>query len=38
MLPQTAKMNNIGPLDWLSQILTRIAQGWRTSEIDALMC
>ncbi|MGN6779355.1 transposase domain-containing protein [Rhizobium sp.] len=30
-------MNNVDPLDWLSQTLTRIAQGWPVSEIDALM-
>ncbi len=36
-LLQTAKMNNVDPLDWLSQTLTRIAQGWPVSEIDALM-
>jgi transposase len=27
-LLQTAKMNNVDPLDWLSQTLTRIVQGW----------
>lgn len=36
-LLQTAKMNNVDLLDWLSQTLTRIAQGWPVSEIDALM-
>lgn len=36
-LLQTAKMNNVDPLYWLSQTLTRIAQGWPASEIDALM-
>ncbi|MBD9559608.1 IS66 family transposase [Ensifer sp. ENS03] len=36
-LLQSAKMNNVDPLDWLSQTLTRIAQGWPVSEIDALM-
>ena len=36
-LLQTAKMNNVDPLDWLSQTLTRIAKGWPASEIDALM-
>ena len=36
-LLQTAKMNNVDPLDWLSLTLTRIAQGWPASEIDALM-
>ncbi|ACP24381.1 putative transposase number 3 for insertion sequence NGRIS-11a [Sinorhizobium fredii NGR234] len=36
-LLQTAKMNSVDPLDWLSQTLTRIAQGWPASEIEALM-
>ncbi|QXC52880.1 IS66 family transposase (plasmid) [Agrobacterium salinitolerans] len=36
-LLQTAKINNVDPLDWLSQTLTRIAQGWPVSEIEALM-
>jgi transposase len=36
-LLQTAKMNNVDPLYWLSQTLTCIAQGWPASEIDALM-
>mgnify|MGYP000220727596 CR=1 FL=1 len=36
-LLQTAKMNAVDPLDWLSQTLTRIAQGWPASEIEALM-
>lgn len=36
-LLQTAKMNGVDPLDWLSQTLTRIAQGWPASEIEALM-
>ncbi|MDQ0564125.1 hypothetical protein QO004_005943 [Rhizobium mesoamericanum] len=30
-------MNNVDPLDWLSQTLTRIAKGWPVSEIEALM-
>jgi transposase len=30
-------MNNVDPLDWLSQTLTRIAQGWPASELEALM-
>lgn len=34
-LLQTAKTNNVDPLDWLSQTLTRIAKGWPASEIDA---
>ncbi|MBD9512180.1 IS66 family transposase [Ensifer sp. ENS10] len=36
-LLQTCKMNGVNPLDWLSQTLTRIAQGWPASEIEALM-
>ena len=36
-LLQTCKMNGVDPLDWLSQTLTRIAQGWPVSEIEALM-
>jgi transposase len=36
-LLQTAKMNSVDPLDWLSKTLTRIAQGWPVTEIDALM-
>ena len=36
-LLQTAKMNNVDPLAWLSQTLTRIAQRWSAAEIDMLM-
>lgn len=36
-LLQTCKMNSVDPLDWLSQALTRIAQGWPASEIEMLM-
>ncbi|TCN31303.1 IS66 family transposase [Sinorhizobium americanum] len=36
-LLQTAKMNNVDPLAWLTQTLERIASGWPSSEIDALM-
>lgn len=36
-LLQTCKMNCVDPLDWLSQTLTRIAQGWPVAEIEALM-
>ncbi|PJT40944.1 IS66 family transposase, partial [Ochrobactrum sp. 23A/997/2015] len=36
-LLQTAKMNNIDPLAWLTQTLVRIANGWSSSKIDALM-
>ncbi|MDK4718865.1 transposase domain-containing protein, partial [Rhizobium sp. CNPSo 3968] len=36
-LLQTAKINGVDPLDWLSQTLTRIAQGWPVSELEALM-
>ncbi|WP_301005095.1 transposase domain-containing protein [Mesorhizobium sp.] len=30
-------MNNVDPLAWLSQTLKRLANGWLSSEIDALM-
>jgi transposase len=30
-------MNGVDPLDWLSQTLIRIAQGWPVSELEALM-
>jgi transposase len=30
-------MNGVDPLDWLSQTLSRIAQGWPASEIEMLM-
>jgi len=36
-LLQTAKMNDVDPLAWLTQTLERIANGWPNSEIDALM-
>ena len=36
-LLQTCKMNAVDPLDWLSQTLSRIAQGWPVTEIEALM-
>ena len=36
-LLQTCKMNGVDPLDWFSQTLTRIAQSWPASEIEALM-
>jgi hypothetical protein len=36
-LLQTAKMNNVDPLAWLTQTLERIANGWPSSEIDALI-
>lgn len=36
-LLQTAKMNGVDPLAWLSQSLTRIAQRWPVAEIDMLM-
>lgn len=36
-LLQTAKMNNVDPLAWLALTLQRIANGWPSSEIDALM-
>jgi transposase len=36
-LLQTAKMNNVNPLAWLTQTLQRMANGWPNAEIDALM-
>ena len=36
-LLQTCKMNSVDPLAWLCQTLTRIAQGWPASDIEALM-
>lgn len=36
-LLQTARMNNVDPLNWLAQTLTRIANGWPASDLDALM-
>ncbi|MET3584360.1 hypothetical protein ABID21_000452 [Pseudorhizobium tarimense] len=36
-LLQTAKMNSVDPQAWLIQTLERIANGWPSSEIDALM-
>jgi transposase len=30
-------MNSADPLEWLSQTLSRIAQGWPVAEIEALM-
>ena len=30
-------MNSVDPLDWLSQTLSRIAQRWPVTEIEALM-
>ncbi|PBB98892.1 IS66 family transposase [Mesorhizobium sp. WSM3862] len=36
-LLQTAKMNGVDPLAWLSQTLTRIAQRWPVAEIEMLM-
>ena len=33
-LLQTAKMNNVDPLAWLSQTLTRIANGWPAADIE----
>lgn len=34
---QTAKINNVDPQAWLSQTLERIANGWPSSDLDALM-
>ncbi|OMI12940.1 hypothetical protein BSN85_08695 [Bradyrhizobium brasilense] len=36
-LLQAAKMNNVDPFAWLPLTLQRIANGWPSSEIDALM-
>jgi hypothetical protein len=36
-LIQTAKMNHVDPLAWLTQTLERIAAGWPASDIEALM-
>ncbi|WQP41243.1 transposase domain-containing protein (plasmid) [Sinorhizobium medicae] len=36
-LLRTTKMNNVDPVAWLTQTLERIANGWPSSEIDALM-
>lgn len=36
-LLQTCRMNSVDPLNWLSQTLTRIAQGWPVADIEALM-
>lgn len=36
-LLQTAKMNNIDPLAWLTLTLTRIANRWPSHQTDALM-
>ncbi len=36
-LLQTCKMNDVDPLNWLSQTLSRIAQGWPVTEIEDLM-
>ncbi|MGY2990480.1 hypothetical protein ACVI1K_007827 [Bradyrhizobium sp. USDA 4508] len=35
-LLQTAKMNNVNPFDWHAVKRQRIANGWPSSEIDAL--
>lgn len=36
-LIQSAKMNDVDPLAWLTQTLERIAAGWPASDLDALM-
>ncbi|MCP1909567.1 hypothetical protein J2R96_002047 [Bradyrhizobium elkanii] len=36
-LLQTAKINNIDPFAWLALTLQRIAKGWPSSQLDALM-
>lgn len=35
-LVTACKMNSVAPLDWLSQILTRIVQGWPVADIEVL--
>lgn len=34
---KTAKMNQVDPHAWLTQTLERIANGWPTSDINALI-
>lgn len=34
---QTAKMNNVDPLPWLTQTLKCIVNGWPSSDLKALM-
>lgn len=36
-LLQTAKMNDVDPLAWLTQTLVRMANGWPVQNIEALM-
>jgi transposase len=36
-LLQTAKVNSVDPQAWLTQTLERLANGWPSTEIDALM-
>jgi transposase len=36
-LLQTAKMNDVDPLAWLTQTLERLAKGWPNAQIDVLM-
>jgi hypothetical protein len=36
-LLQTAKMNDVDPLAWLTQTLVRMANGWSAQDIEALM-
>lgn len=36
-LLQTARMNDVDPQAWLTQTLERIAKGWPSSDLDALM-
>ena len=36
-LLQTAKMNDVDPLAWLTQTLERLANGWPNAQIDVLM-
>lgn len=36
-LLQTAKLNDVDPLAWLTKTLIRMANGWLAQDIEALM-
>ena len=36
-LIETAKLNGVEPLAYLTDVLTKIAQGWPTSRLDDLL-
>ena len=36
-LIETAKMNDVDPLAWLTQTLERIANGWPNRDLDQLL-